>query len=227
MTMQCTVSGTINTGDAVCLTGWDNGESRPIVAAATPAVLATSKTIYGVAEGLSGRTIVNVLTAGEIAPQSITGLVTGAGTSRLVVTKLDSDHPGLRHIDDDPPVEERFVVGTSDENGNLVIQPRHFSGDTGFRKEFNVCAFGAVPDWSRGRTGTITTRRVVSLPIRGWCRPRVEAVRLLKSRSAVHASPRENAMYQLVAQGVCTVGRSKSRAVHTSASGQACRGELK
>jgi hypothetical protein len=157
MTTQCTASGTISPGNAVCLTGWDHGQSCPIVAAATAAVLATSKTIYGIAQSSNNNgASVDVLTAGEIAPQSLTRLTTGAGMSRLVVTKLDSDDPGLRHLDDGPPVEERFVVGTSDENGNVVIQPRHFSGDTGFRKVFNVRAFGAVPDWSRGRTGTIT-----------------------------------------------------------------------
>ena len=45
-------------------------------------------------------------------------------------------------------------MGTTDEHGNLAIQPRHSSDETGFPKVYNVRA-GAVPDYAFGfRTGT-------------------------------------------------------------------------
>jgi hypothetical protein len=153
MPTPCTVSDPDNiaTGDAVCLTDWDSGNNRPKVARATVANLAKSKTVFGICnQGAKDGDLVDILVAGEVAPQSITNLKNGAGTSKLVVTKYDDGDPKnqamLRHIDDPPPVGERFVVGTSDENGNLAIQPRHDSGETGFLKVFNVRAYGATGD---------------------------------------------------------------------------------
>ena len=45
-------------------------------------------------------------------------------------------------------VPEQFVVGTSDESGNLAIQPRHNSNETGFTKVANIRSYGGVPDWT-------------------------------------------------------------------------------
>jgi hypothetical protein len=166
MPTQCTASEAINTGDAVCLTGWDAEPvpQRPIVARATATKLASSKTVFGVAQTDSTPGPLFVLVAGEVAQQSITGLSTGAGTtSRLVVTNGDSLHEArLRYIynvtghelDTSPvcdAVPERFVVGTSDENGNLAIQPRHNSDETGYPKAFNLLAYGAAENWDASK----------------------------------------------------------------------------
>lgn len=155
---------TIVTGDALCVTGFDKEKKRPIVKRATRANLSASKTVFGVAQSDAvfpvGATEGSVLAlvSGEVADSDIT-LLGNVGGSRIVVTdpmKLDAkDQCRLKRIDLSPTPEE-FVVGTCDEDGNLVIQPRHCSIETGFQTVFNVRAYGAVPDWSRGRTGTIS-----------------------------------------------------------------------
>jgi hypothetical protein len=145
--------GNILAGHAVCVSDWDSGNNRPKVKRALAANLtgANARTIFGVAAANSAGAggLVSILVSGEVAKQSITGLSTGAGTSRLVVTDFENattaNQCNLRHIDDNPPVGERFVIGSSDENGNLTIQPRHNSDETGFPKVFNVRAYGAVP----------------------------------------------------------------------------------
>jgi hypothetical protein len=164
MPTTCTASGPIVKGDAVCLSAWDTGAAtnRPIVSRATAANLAALKTVFGVAKGDAvDAGAVDVLVAGEVADQSITSLSSGLSASRLVVTKYslgDSNREAeLRYIydttgeADDPPVfdavAERYLVGTSDENGNLAIQPRHSSDETGFPKVYNMKAYGGVPDY--------------------------------------------------------------------------------
>lgn len=143
--------GSIAVGDAVCVSGWDGVFSRPKVKRATAPNLTgpNAKTVFGVCRSALGG-VVNVNFGGEVVDQTITGLSTGAGKSRLVVTDYDNATVALqcklRHIDDSPPTAERFVVGSSDESGTLTIQPRHNSDETGFPKVFNVRAYGAVGD---------------------------------------------------------------------------------
>jgi hypothetical protein len=112
---------------------------------------ANAKTVFGVCKTVEGGGQVNILVAGEVADVSITGLSTGAGTSRLVVTDFENATGSLqcklRHIDDSPAAGERFVVGSSDEAGTLVIQPRHSSDETGFQKVYNLKAYGALENW--------------------------------------------------------------------------------
>jgi len=147
--------GSIAVGDAVCVSGWDGGTSRPKVKRALASNLmgANTRTILGVvsaAPGVGGAGTVDVKVAGEVADVSITGLTTGAGTSRLVVTDYDNATAALqcklRHIDDSPPAPERFVVGSSDQNGTLAIQPRHNSEETAFPRVVNIRAYGGIGD---------------------------------------------------------------------------------
>jgi hypothetical protein len=159
MAKKCTVPGgeTIAKGDAVCVTGFDTANNRPTVKRATRNNLANSKTVFGVAEDDATGDSVSVLVAGEVAENTLTNL--GAGGSRIVVTDISNPDPDpkyqcrLKRIDSPTPAAEGFVVGTCDENGNLIIQPRHSSYETGFSKVHNVRAYGAVPDWN-GKTGT-------------------------------------------------------------------------
>jgi hypothetical protein len=152
--------GRIAVGHAVCVSGWDGVFGRPKVKRATAANLTgpNARTVLGVCRTAIGG-VVTVNVAGEVADVSITGLSTGANTARLVVTKFDNNDPlsqaELRHIDDMPPVPERFVVGSSDQNGTLTIQPRHYSEETAFPHVFNIKAYGALPSNQDG-TGTIT-----------------------------------------------------------------------
>ena len=148
-------AGAIVIGDAVCVSGWDSPSNRPKVKRALASNLSgtNARTILGVVSavpGGGGVGTVDLLVSGEVAKPSVTGLSAGAGRSRLVVT--DYQNPSalltckLRHIDDNPPVPERFVVGSSDESGTLAIQPRHNSDETGFPRVVNVRAYGAVGD---------------------------------------------------------------------------------
>jgi hypothetical protein len=81
----------------VCLVGWDAGNSRPKVARASRAKLATSKTVFGVA--IANATDTNpvvVRVGGEVVDTSIaTGLPagSGAGTSRIVATDIKAENP--------------------------------------------------------------------------------------------------------------------------------------
>ena len=123
-------AGAIVIGDAVCVSGWDSPSNRPKVKRALASNLSgtNARTILGVVSavpGGGGVGTVDLLVSGEVAKPSVTGLSAGAGRSRLVVT--DYQNPSalltckLRHIDDNPPVPERFVVGSSDESGTLAI----------------------------------------------------------------------------------------------------------
>jgi hypothetical protein len=165
MPKLCTVPAgeTISKGDAVCLSGWDTVPMvpRPTVTRATKANLDILKTIFGVAAADAAAGAVDILVAGEVADQDITSLGAGLSASRLVVTKYtlgDANHEAeLRYIyetaheGDVPPiydaVSEQFVVGTSDKYGNLAIQPRHNSDETGYPKVYNLKAYGAVENW--------------------------------------------------------------------------------
>lgn len=157
MSKECAVPAgeIIAKGDAVCVTGFDIANNRPIVKRATRDNLATSKTVFGVAEnvpsaedvppGLS----VSVLVAGDVANDTVTLL--GVGRSRIVATDLhpvndkDNVEKQCRLIRIDRPDGSEFVVGTSDENGNLVVQPRA-SRDKSDLYVYNVRSYGAVPD---------------------------------------------------------------------------------
>lgn len=146
--------GNISVGDAVCISGWDGApNNRPKVKRALKSNLtgAYAKTVYGVSSTNSTgpATTVSILVSGEVADPSITGLSTGPGKSRLVVTDFENGTAALtcklRHVDDTPPVPPAFVVGSSDESGTLAIQPRHATDEGGFTTVFSVVAYGADP----------------------------------------------------------------------------------
>lgn len=157
MPTLCTAEENISKGDAVCVTSFDTPNKRSSVKRATRSQLLSSKTVFGIAEDDTIGGSVSVLVAGEVAEHKITNL--GAGDPQIVVTDITNPDPDSKHqcrlkrIAMPTPTPEGFVVGTCDENGNLVIQPRHSSYETGFSKAHNVRAYGAVPDWN-GKTGT-------------------------------------------------------------------------
>jgi hypothetical protein len=88
MSKQCTVprEETIAKGDAVCVMGFDPANNRPTVKKATRDNLATSNTVFGVAEDDAAGGSVGVLVAGEVAENAITSL--GAGKSNLVAPDI-------------------------------------------------------------------------------------------------------------------------------------------
>ena len=155
MPTLCTAEEIISKGDAVCVTSFDTTKERPLVKKAIRKELSSSKTVFGIAENDATGGSVSVLVTGEVAENKITNL--GVGISQIVVTDIANPEPTyqcrLKRIALPVPTPEGFVVGTCDENGNLVIQPRHSSYETGFSKVHNVRAYGAVPDWN-GKTGT-------------------------------------------------------------------------
>ena len=152
MPTTCTAGETISAGDAVCVTGYDNTFNRPTVKRASAANLATSKTVFGVAEANSGGGTVSVRAAGEVVKESITSL--GAGESRIIATDINraAAVDQCRLIRVEWPDGSEHVLGTCDENGHLALQPRA-SRDTSTQYVFNVKSYGAVPDWN-GITGT-------------------------------------------------------------------------
>jgi len=153
MSKQCTVPNgeTIAEGDAVCVIGFDTANNRPTVKMATRDNLATSRTVFGVAEENAAGGSVFVLVAGEVAENAITSL--GAGRSNIVATDIHNataaNQCRLKRID--RPNDSEFVVGTCDEHGNLVVQPRA-SRDRSARHVYNVCSYGAVPDYDPTKT---------------------------------------------------------------------------
>src|SRR5689334_4425331 len=90
MPTTCTVpiGETILEGDAVCVTSYVNTNNQPIVKRASAANLATSKTVFGVAEADANGVLhtVSVRVAGEVVKESITSL--GAGDSRIIATDI-------------------------------------------------------------------------------------------------------------------------------------------
>src|SRR5262245_34574150 len=126
MAQQCTVADgeTIAKGDAVCVTGFDTAQKRPIVKRATRRNLATSKTVFGVAEDDAAADSVFVRVAGEVVENAVTDL--SGGDSSLVATDINNAMAvnQCRLIRIARPDGSEFVVGTCDENGNLVLQPR-------------------------------------------------------------------------------------------------------
>lgn len=113
----CTAAGSIAIGDAVCVVGFDGGASRPIVARATRANLATSKTVFGVSrEDADDTDPVDVNVAGDVSENAITSL--GAGDSRIIATDINQAAAAdqCRLIRVDRPNGSENVVGTCDEN---------------------------------------------------------------------------------------------------------------
>jgi hypothetical protein len=169
MPLTCTVSDPngINPGDAVCVIGFDDVTypTRPIlVAQASQANLATSKTVYGISRETATKTTGNAILlnlAGEVVEAAIAaGLAAGAGagTSHVIATDINAAS-GLpadqcRLIRADRPNGSEHVVGTCDENGNLAVQPRA-SRDTSAQHVFNVCSYGALSDGRRFDDGYI------------------------------------------------------------------------
>ena len=160
MPTNCTASGTIAAGDAVCVTGFDTGAvlSRPIVARATAANLAISKTVFGVARGAPNPSggVISVNVSGEVAENAITSL--GPGTSRVIATDiykpLEQHQCKLKRIE--RPDGSEHVVGTCDENGNLAVQPKA-SRDTSSQHVFNIKSYGAIGDGKSFRDADITS----------------------------------------------------------------------
>ena len=149
MPTTCTVqdTGGVETGNAVCVVGFDTVNNRPFVARALRTTLAVSKTVYGVARtDQPNNAAVAVSVAGEVADASTARL--GTGPSRLVVSDYHHGTVGrqckTKRIDAAATGDEAFVVGTCDTNGNLIIQPRHATDETALNKVFNVRAYGAV-----------------------------------------------------------------------------------
>jgi hypothetical protein len=156
MTTECTVvpgGDPIKSGDAVCVVGFDdvNYPQHPIlVAGASAATIATSKTVFGVSHestAISAEKAILVSVSGEVVENDITGL--GPGDSRIVGTKIDHSDParqaGLQRIE--RPDGSELAVGTCDKHGNLAVQPRA-SIDTSAQHVYNVRAYGASPNWN-------------------------------------------------------------------------------
>jgi hypothetical protein len=144
MPTECTKSGTINAGDAVCVIDFDTIHSRPTVARATAANLVTSKTVFGVATNIT-TVAVRVFVAGEVVGESVTGL--GAGPSRIIATDIKNGTVAsqCRLVRIERPDGSEHVAGTCDENGNLVIQPRA-SRSTSALHVYNPRSYGAIFD---------------------------------------------------------------------------------
>lgn len=156
MPTTCSVVGTIAVGDAVCVTSWDGVNNRPNAARATAPNLATSKTVYGVAQvipGSGGAGSVDVLVGGEAfdgalfpgGSPMLSG--TGAGSSHVVATDITQGSAAnqCKLIRVERPNGSEHVIGTCDENGNIIVQPRA-SRDTSPQHVFNVCSYGATSD---------------------------------------------------------------------------------
>ena len=145
--VECTVpeDERIAKGDGVCLISFEN---RPTVRRATRDSLATSKTIFGVAKADANRGSVTVVVAGDVAENDVIGL--GAGNSRIIATDINNATPAdqCKLIRIDRPDGAEFVVGTCDEEGDLVVQPRA-SRDTSNLHVFNVKSYGARGDGSK------------------------------------------------------------------------------
>ena len=151
MAKNCTISNeeTIVRGDAVCVTDFDIAKNRPTVKRATRANLATSKTVFGIAEDEPVAEDnppvlrVSVLVAGEVANNTVTSL--NAGDSRIIATDINNATAAnqCRLIRIERPDGSEYVVGTCDENGNLVVQPRA-SRETSTLHGFNVKSYGAL-----------------------------------------------------------------------------------
>ena len=184
MATLCTVPGgeTILLGDAVCVTGYDGTFSRPTVKRASAANLATSKTVFGIAEANSAGGIVSVRVAGAVAETAITSL--GVGASRIVATDINqtaaADQCRLLRVP--RPDGSEHVVGTCDENGNLAVQPRA-SRDASPLTTFNPKSFGCpwngsdddTPGWAAMMAAIpVTGGRVDLPPGLGWFAGNVE-----------------------------------------------------
>lgn len=146
MATSCTASGNISTGDAVCVVAFDSGNSRPTVARASRANLASSKTVFGVArETKTNGQPISVNVAGEVTEESISSL--GAGDSRIIATDINqavaADQCRLVRVD--RPDGSEHIVGTCDASGNLAVVPRA-SQDTSSQHVFNIKSYGGLAD---------------------------------------------------------------------------------
>jgi hypothetical protein len=157
MSKQCTVprGEAIVKGDAVCVMGFDPANNRPTVKKATRDNLATSNTVFGVAEDDAAGGSVVVLVAGEVAENAITSL--GAGKSNIVATDIHNATAAnqCRLIRVVRPDGSEYVAGTCDENGNLVVQPRA-SRETSNPHVFNARSYGALGDGAADDGAAIT-----------------------------------------------------------------------
>jgi hypothetical protein len=142
-------------GDAVSVTSWDGVNNRPNAARSTAANLATSKTVYGIAKAIpggGGAGTVDVSVAGEafdasLFPAGSPMLIgTGAGSSHVVATDITQGAAAnqCKLIRVHRPNGSEHVVGTCDESGNIIVQPRA-STDTSAPHVYNVRAYGAIP----------------------------------------------------------------------------------
>jgi hypothetical protein len=76
--LKCKIMTAVAMGDALCVTGYDDVGGIPQVSKAIPAVLASSRTILGVAQGDgSPGDTEEIWVAGDVAPQGTTSQHTG------------------------------------------------------------------------------------------------------------------------------------------------------
>src|SRR5438270_20088 len=136
MPTNCTASGSISAGDAVCLVRFDAATYplRPVlVARATAANLLTSETLHGVARAnatTGNLVVVNVsgdafeATLFPMGSPMLSG--TGAGSSHVVATDITqaSAVDQCKLIRVERPNGSEHILATCDENGNLAVQPR-------------------------------------------------------------------------------------------------------
>ena len=149
--LTCKIMTAVATGDALCLTGYDDDAGMPQVSKATPAVLANSRTILGVARGdvsVPPPAVQEIWVAGDVAPQGATKLANG-GLSQVVTVDANARLAVVAR-----PNGSEFVVGTCDQNGHTAIQPRA-SRDTSAQHAFNVYSYGAKGDGSPGDEAAI------------------------------------------------------------------------
>jgi hypothetical protein len=142
-----TASDTLTRGDAV-VGYWHAAMSRWEVKRANASTLAVMPTCLGVVTDfdvpLPG--YATIALPGEVADNSITGLNTGGSlTANIVAVDPNVATRATNLIRVEHPNGSEFVVGTTDPDGNLTIQPRA-SRDTSAQHVYNVCSYGAVAD---------------------------------------------------------------------------------
>jgi hypothetical protein len=133
-------------GDAV-VGYWNSGMTRWEVKRANASTLAVMPTVLGIVNEFDATPgHVTVALPGELADNRITGLNPGGSLTANIVAVDPSAPIGASNlIRVERPNGSEFVVGTTDADGNLTIQPRA-SRDTSPQHVFSVCAYGAAGD---------------------------------------------------------------------------------
>jgi hypothetical protein len=133
-------------GDAV-VGYWNSGMTRWGVKRANSSTLDEMPTVLGIVNEFDATPgYVTVALPGELADNRIAGLNPGGSLTANIVAVDPSASIGASNlIRVERPNGSEFVVGTTDADGNLTIQPRA-SRDTSPQHVFSVCAYGAVGD---------------------------------------------------------------------------------